>query len=221
MRATLALIAAIGLNAGAFACCAVSTLNRIVQFGAQTNIIVWDPVSKTEHFVRNAQFTTDAKDFGFIAPTPTKPTLSKASRGAFETLARLQPVTKSTSGASGDGGASGETDHHVGSTLPLIGRDGRLQVEVDVPGQPRRLDHAAQLRLAPHTARRRGLQRPGQGLGGRAQRLVGFLRATQLLRERAELRVTLLLDGRDLLLHLLQALAHRCERLQHLALGCG
>lgn len=104
----LTCLAVVGFGARACACCAVSTLDHVVRFASQSNIIIWDPVSKTEHFVRNARFTTDAKDFGFIAPTPTKPTLSKASGVAFKTLASLQPASRSKSaGGAGSGGGPG------------------------------------------------------------------------------------------------------------------
>jgi hypothetical protein len=63
----------------------------LVTFGGQTNIVIWDPATKTEHFVRNAEFFTEAKDLGFIAPSPTEPELAEASKEAFDTLARLEP----------------------------------------------------------------------------------------------------------------------------------
>ena len=90
MRVPLVLGTA-GLVAGAWACCAVSTLQSLVTFGGQTNIVIWDPATKTEHFVRNAEFFTEAKDLGFIAPSPTEPELAEASKEAFDTLARLEP----------------------------------------------------------------------------------------------------------------------------------
>ena len=83
---------ALGLASAGFGCCGVTTLGRVVEFGGQNNIIIWDPVTKTEHFVRNASFVTKAKDFGFIAPTPTRPELSRASAAAFTLLAELEPV---------------------------------------------------------------------------------------------------------------------------------
>lgn len=90
MRVPLVLGTA-GLVAGAWACCAVSTLQSLVTFGGQANIVIWDPATKTEHFVRNAEFFTEAKDLGFIAPSPTEPELAEASKEAFDTLARLEP----------------------------------------------------------------------------------------------------------------------------------
>jgi hypothetical protein len=79
-------------------CGCVSPTGRAVIFGDQTNIIVWDTATGTEHFIRNAKFTSEAKSFGFIAPTPTKPDLAQASSQAFELLASLKPPPPPVSG---------------------------------------------------------------------------------------------------------------------------
>ncbi|MEQ1933327.1 MAG: DUF2330 domain-containing protein [Fimbriimonadaceae bacterium] len=71
----------------AAACCAVSASGRGVQFAGQANIIVWDTENKTEHFIRNAKFATDADDLGFIAPTPTLPELAEVDADAFRDVA--------------------------------------------------------------------------------------------------------------------------------------
>lgn len=65
-----------------------------VMFGYQQNIIVWDPDTLTEHFIRSATFFADGKDLGFIAPTPSKPELSDADPKAFDCLASLKPIPK-------------------------------------------------------------------------------------------------------------------------------
>lgn len=49
-------------------------------------IIVWDSVSDTEHFIRQANFDTDAKDFGFLVPTPTEPELGEVPQTVFSRL---------------------------------------------------------------------------------------------------------------------------------------
>jgi hypothetical protein len=41
--------------------------------------------------VRDARFETDAKNLGFIAPTPTRPQLSEVDKDAFAILAKLSP----------------------------------------------------------------------------------------------------------------------------------
>ena len=55
----------------------------------QTVVLVWDPATKTEHFVRRASFTSEAHDFGFLIPTPSKPDLAESGDVAFDTLAKL------------------------------------------------------------------------------------------------------------------------------------
>src|SRR5438270_676663 len=74
-----------------FACAGASLSGKPVHFGDQVNIIIWDAATKTEHFVRQAFFQPKAKQFGFIAPTPTKPALSEADDAAFKTLTALNP----------------------------------------------------------------------------------------------------------------------------------
>ena len=54
-------------------------------------IIVWNPETGVEHFVRQASFDGDAKDFGFIVPTPNRPQVEEADAAAFDRLQRLVP----------------------------------------------------------------------------------------------------------------------------------
>ncbi|MBM3969672.1 MAG: DUF2330 domain-containing protein [Planctomycetes bacterium] len=68
-------------------------------------LIIWHAKSKTEHFIRRARFETDAEDFGFLVPTPTKPDLGEAQDWVFESLGRMtaarqeyQTVTKTVWG---------------------------------------------------------------------------------------------------------------------------
>ena len=48
--------------------------------------IVWDPKSKTEHFIRRANFESESEDFGFLVPTPSKPELGEANQALFQRL---------------------------------------------------------------------------------------------------------------------------------------
>lgn len=63
-----------------------------VRFAGQKNIIVWDKAHGTEHFVRDARFSTDGESLGFIAPTPTRPTIEAVDEAAFARLEGLSPV---------------------------------------------------------------------------------------------------------------------------------
>jgi hypothetical protein len=68
-------------------------VGRHVVNADQTVILIWDPVTKTEHFIRKASFKTDDKDFGFLIPTPSKPESAEAGNEAFTFLARItEPV---------------------------------------------------------------------------------------------------------------------------------
>lgn len=80
-----------GLNGSALACCGIGPLGSKTQFVEQQNIIIWDSKAKEEIFIRKAQFLTNAKDFGFIAPTPTVPKIEEADSGAYKSLENLKP----------------------------------------------------------------------------------------------------------------------------------
>jgi hypothetical protein len=55
----------------------------------QTVIILWDPATQTQHFIRQADFKTDAPDVGFIVPSPSRPQLAETGKAAFATLAEI------------------------------------------------------------------------------------------------------------------------------------
>jgi hypothetical protein len=54
--------------------------------GSERAVIVWDGKRRLQHFIRSAEFVTDAKDVGFLVPTPTVPQLAAASPTVFESL---------------------------------------------------------------------------------------------------------------------------------------
>lgn len=51
-------------------------------------VIIWEPSTKTQHFIRRATFRGEASDFGFLVPTPTAPTLAAVDDGVFDHLQR-------------------------------------------------------------------------------------------------------------------------------------
>ncbi len=70
-----------------------------VEVAAETALIVWDEATKTEHFVRAASFASTSADFGFLVPTPTRPTVEEADPAVFRTLTsttapRTQTIVK-------------------------------------------------------------------------------------------------------------------------------
>lgn len=52
----------------------------------EKTLIVWDSQRNKEHFIRSVSFRTDASDFGFIVPTPSKPEIAEADSEAFKRL---------------------------------------------------------------------------------------------------------------------------------------
>ncbi len=78
-------------------CCAVSRAENPVVNADQTVIMLWDRESKTQHFIRKADFKTDASDMGFLVPSPSRPQLSESGNAAFSLLDRITspPAQKS------------------------------------------------------------------------------------------------------------------------------
>lgn len=72
----------------------------------QSVIILWDAATGTEHFIRKASFKSEADDFGFLVPTPTRPELSESGNEAFPYLYDLtkpEVITRSASQGVGCG----------------------------------------------------------------------------------------------------------------------
>jgi hypothetical protein len=100
------------------ACCPAPPPGIPVVNADQTVIILWDAANKTQHFIRKASFLSDAKDFGFIVPSPSQPELEESGNDAFPYLYELtKPAVKkvrrplslgcsAVPGLSRDGGAN-------------------------------------------------------------------------------------------------------------------
>src|SRR6516165_5381036 len=71
------------------ACCPAPPSGKPVVNADQTVILVWDAANKTQHFIRQASFKSEADDFGFLVPTPAQPELSESGNTAFPFLQKL------------------------------------------------------------------------------------------------------------------------------------
>ncbi|MGI8978260.1 MAG: DUF2330 domain-containing protein [Pirellulaceae bacterium] len=71
------------------ACCPAGPRGMPVVNADQTVVILWDPATKTEHFIRQASFKSDAADFAFLIPTPNEPELEESGNEAFPFLAKV------------------------------------------------------------------------------------------------------------------------------------
>lgn len=93
------------------ACCAVYPSGKPVVNADQTVILIWDAATKTQHFIRQASFKSEADDFGFLVPSPTQPELAESGNEAFPVLLKLtEPETikmRRPSGGMGCGCAGG------------------------------------------------------------------------------------------------------------------
>lgn len=90
-RALLAVGAAalLAVPPSARACAPVAPPGAAVHLDEESAIVIWDAASSTQHFIRRAAFRTQAKDFGFLVPTPAIPELAEADDYAFELLANI------------------------------------------------------------------------------------------------------------------------------------
>jgi len=75
--------------AACLACASAPHEGELVQISEESAIILWDAAGRTQHFIRSAAFQTDAKDFGFLVPTPNVPELAEADEQAFDYLDRI------------------------------------------------------------------------------------------------------------------------------------
>lgn len=91
----LALAALFTDSVPADACAPAPPKGAEVRIADEEAVILWDAATKTETFIRRAQFHATTKSFGFLVPTPTKPVLGEADELLFAALAEeIRPETK-------------------------------------------------------------------------------------------------------------------------------
>ena len=78
------------------ACCPVFRDGSPVQIADQKVLLIWDSVTKTEHFIREATFSADQDShengFGFLVPSPSVPDIAAADGSIFDILTQqIQP----------------------------------------------------------------------------------------------------------------------------------
>jgi hypothetical protein len=71
------------------ACCPAPHFHQAVVNADQNVIIVWDAVTQTQHFIRQATFKSDDDDFGFLIPSPGEPQLEESGNDAFAHLLKV------------------------------------------------------------------------------------------------------------------------------------
>jgi len=73
----------------AHACGIAPSRGAEVEIANESALIAYDSATKTQHFLRIAQFNTASSDFGFFVPTPSQPELAEASAEIFPALAKI------------------------------------------------------------------------------------------------------------------------------------
>ncbi len=89
MKPATLILAAVFIASPSLACAPAAGEGRFVRVDAEDAVIIWDGPAKREHFIRRALFDTDAKDFGFLVPTPEKPEIGEADDVIFARLADI------------------------------------------------------------------------------------------------------------------------------------
>ena len=69
------------------ACCYFSALGQDVNQPSQKAFLTWDPQEQIESFTVQPKFEGNAKDFGMVIPTPSRPRLNEMPRDFFKELA--------------------------------------------------------------------------------------------------------------------------------------
>jgi hypothetical protein len=87
-------------------CAPAPPRGKAVEIADESAIILWDAATKTQHFIRRASFNTEAAEFGFLVPTPTKPEVEPAGDEAFTELARVTAPKVITKPRSEGGGCA-------------------------------------------------------------------------------------------------------------------
>jgi Uncharacterized protein conserved in bacteria (DUF2330) len=70
------------------ACAPAPHAGEFVAVSEESALIIWEPATKTQHFIRRASFRGEAKDFGFLVPTPSVPKLAAVDESVFGHLQR-------------------------------------------------------------------------------------------------------------------------------------
>ncbi|MCS6866248.1 MAG: DUF2330 domain-containing protein [Gemmataceae bacterium] len=82
----VAVTVCVSLPDAVWGCAVVPPPNQRVAIAYEEAFIVWDEKTKTEHFIRSANFHSSSYSFGFLVPTPTPPDLDVVTDDLFYEL---------------------------------------------------------------------------------------------------------------------------------------
>lgn len=81
------------------ACAMAPPLGEEARIAEEEAVIVWDPATRTEHFIRRAAFWSTSHSFGFLVPTPTTPQLGELPDSIYRGLGeQIRPEVRHEGG---------------------------------------------------------------------------------------------------------------------------
>jgi len=103
MSAMAFVVTVIGVPSDSARACMIISAEPVVVEGEES-LIVWDAQNRREYFIRRADFRGARRHFGFVVPTPTRPTLSDVDDALFDRLAQLYTRPSNLRSGRGIGG---------------------------------------------------------------------------------------------------------------------
>jgi hypothetical protein len=83
-------------------------------------LIIYDASTQREHFIREVTFGETPGPFGFVIPTPTRPSIAKFERSPFKTLDRIFPMVGGLGLRLGRGGGGFGNGHGSGGGVTVL-----------------------------------------------------------------------------------------------------
>ncbi len=102
-------------------------MERAPSLSFERVLLIHDPKTETEHFIREVAFRGGQDMFGFVVPTPTKPEVFKVKESPFpklEAMFPFQPPSRGGDEGSGNKGAPGGGSRAPGVVILDIKRIG-------------------------------------------------------------------------------------------------
>jgi hypothetical protein len=123
--ATAAALVALGSNREAAACGGFfkSGAARAPSLAHEQVLIVFDPKTDTEHFIRQVAFRDSNEPFGFVVPTPSRPEVAKVELTPFAALRQrfpFEPTPPGRGSGSGTGQGFGSGSGKLGGGVTVL-----------------------------------------------------------------------------------------------------
>lgn len=98
----------------------VTPANYTATESGQTAVLFYEAATQTETLAVQTKYTSDAKDFVWIIPTPAQPTIQRASKTIFTKLAALTSYSYTSFSSSLSLGSTGASLDNAQSTVTVV-----------------------------------------------------------------------------------------------------